>query len=133
MSAVEKAVEIVGELVPPPEDDKKALRRWRLWISLASMVNALGLGVHIILACGFAAPFYSGFAEAGELQTLRNDIKQDRAAIIEASILDAKQKHCAAAPAVKPLYLSALLKLYSEYHKLTGVNYPELDCKDFSS
>lgn len=139
VKSVESAVDIVAEFIPPDNDkDLLAMRRWRRWISFATFFSALGLSVHIALACGFAAPFYPGFANAADIATLQQQMqmaavegKSQRIAILESSILDAKQKHCTAAPAVKSLYLAAYLKLVTEYKKLTGNAYPDLDCKDF--
>lgn len=139
VGSVEQALDVVEQFVPPTDEkDLSAMRRWRRWISLATFFSAAGLAVHIALACGFAAPFYPGFASAADITALQAQLKNDkeetrvqRIATLESSILDAKQKHCAAAPAVKSLYLDAYLKLKIEYEKLTGQAYPSLDCKDF--
>lgn len=139
VKTVEQALDVVEEFIPPKDEkDLAAMRRWRRWVSLATFLSATGLAVHIALACGFAAPFYPGFANAADVTSLQAQLKADaevnkaqRIAVLESSILDAKQKHCLATPAVKALYLSAYLKMKVEYEKLTGRVYPDLDCKDF--
>lgn len=139
VKAVERVIEVGEELVPPPEGSgEKALRRWRVWISLAACVNAFGLAVHVALACGLAAPFYPGFVSANELTTVQSNIqsvveemKQRRIGDLEANILDAKKKACQAAIPVRSLYIAALVKMLTEYHKLTGEYFPEIDCANF--
>lgn len=139
VKTVEQALDVVEQFVPPKDEkDLLALRRWRRWISFAAFSSALGLSVHIALACGLAAPFYPGFASAADIVAIQAELRmrdeesrEQRIAVLESSILDAKQKHCAAAPAIKQLYLSAYVKLTQEYEKLAKRAYPSLDCKDF--
>lgn len=138
IDTAEKVVDVVEELIPPPNDSKRAARRWRIMISLATCSTAFGVALHIALACGFAAPFYPGFASASEItavhaqvQNVIDEMKQQRIGVLEASILDAKKKHCEAAPAVKELYLGALIKMLAEYQKLTTLAYPDIACSSF--
>jgi len=135
----EKIMQAITKLVPPVEGaSDKHVRRWRLWIAAATFLNALGLSIHIALACGFAAPFYSGFAQAsnvegikGDMSIVKAELQKKRIKELTSLILDAKQKHCAASGEVRRLYLSAYNDLRDEYYDLTKREAPDPPCADF--
>jgi len=132
MEYIEKAVAGAKNLIPPAEGaSEQHVKRWRLWIAAATFLNALGLSAHIALACGFAAPFYSGFAQAGELRTLQDNLQDRRVKELNTQLLDAKSKQCAASGEAKRLYLRAYNDLRSEYFQLTKREYPDPPCTDF--
>lgn len=156
----EKILEILGKLVPPDDADPAKHRSWRLWIAGMTIVNALGLSAHILLACGYI-PFYPGFAQAGEINTLKAQMESNAAAIrvqvsqstgaIEArmavaeadrkaqristlkkEILDLQLKRCTTpAGPVKAMYTSAIQDMLVEYQALTETAYPLPGCDSF--
>jgi hypothetical protein len=98
----------------------------------------MALAIHIALACGMFSSVYPGFAQAGEMQKveqsvtdLSNELKAQRVGIIEASILDTKQKQCSASPEVRRLYTESLQKLLIEYRNITKNDYPVPGCESF--
>lgn len=126
--------------IVPPGDGATGghIRRWRLWIAAATFLNALGLSTHIMLACGFAAPFYSGFAQAESVakverrvEELAQEAKQQRVGWMEANILDVRQRQCTSPSDVRKLYTMSLQKLLIEYTEVTGREYPVPDCASF--
>lgn len=139
MEYIEKAVAGAKNLIPPAEGATEAhVKRWRLWIAAATFLNALGLSAHIALACGFAAPFYTGFAQAGEVQGVRSEMVEVKTELrvkrineLGGMLLDAKQKQCAASGEAKRLYLLSYNNLRTEYYNLIGREYPDPPCSDF--
>lgn len=143
LEMLQKAADVARNLIPPTEGAADThVRKWRIWIALATFLNAVGLSVHIALACGFAAPFYSGFAQASDItqqidevkrqvEDLNNENKQRRIGTLETNILDTRQKQCAAAPGVKYLYTQSLQKMLVEYAELVDKRYPVPDCDSF--
>lgn len=132
MEYIEKAVAGAKNLIPPANGaDDNHVRRWRHWMAAATFLNALGLSAHIALACGFASPFYSGFAQAGELQELKNEMRLRRARELNTLLLDAKAKQCNASGNARRLYLNAYNELRAEYFDLTHREFPDPPCADF--
>jgi hypothetical protein len=132
MEYIEKAVAGAKNLIPPAEGASEAhVKRWRMWIAAATFLNALGLSAHIALACGFAAPFYSGFAQAGELQDLRNSLEARRVRELSTLLLDAKAKQCTASGDAGRLYLAVYNDLRVEYLQLTKREFPDPPCDNF--
>ncbi len=137
MAAIKDGLAAAVNLIPPEEGDARQVRRWRLWVAGVTFVNAVGLTVHVALACGFI-PFYPGFALAGEVKTvqqsvdsLAQELQTQRIGIIESSILDVRQKQCEAQPEVRRLYTASLQKLLIEYTNITKHEYPLPECEDF--
>jgi hypothetical protein len=138
MEWLEKLMGVATNLIPPIDGATDIhVRRWRLWVAGVTFVNAFGLTIHIALACGLI-PFYPGFAQAGEVKTtqqavdnLANELKAQRVGIIEASILDTRQKQCASQPEVRRLYTASLQKLLIEYRNITKSDYPVPGCEAF--
>lgn len=136
---LEHAVEAARNIIPPDDDaDPRALRAWRRWIAVAVLMTSGVLGVHILLACGFLSPYYSGFAQAADLKEMQGKVdalsasfKAERIGSLEKDILDTRQKQCAAASGVRALYTSSLQKLMIQYTSLTGASYPIPDCESF--
>lgn len=139
MEYIEKAVAGAKNLIPPAEGASEAhVKRWRLWIAGATFLNACGLTIHIAAACGFAAPFYSGFAQAEEVKGVRSEMLEVKAELrakrindLGGLLLDAKQKQCAATGQAKRLYLESYNKLRGEYFDLMKREYPDPPCTDF--
>lgn len=133
MEYIEKAVAGAKNLVPPKEGaTDRHVRRWRLWIAGATFLNALGLSAHIALACGFAAPFYYGFAQADQVQRIQEDLAKRRITELMAQMLDAKQKQCAASGESKALYRLTYNNLRTEYYELVKREFPDPPCSDFN-
>jgi len=132
MEYIEKAIAGAKNLIPPADGaHEKHVRRWRVWIAAATFLNALGLSAHIALACGFAAPFYSGFAQAGELQQLKEELQARRVKELNTLLLDAKGKQCSASGDARRLYLKAYNDLRTEYFQLTQREFPDPPCDNF--
>lgn len=133
MEYIEKAVAGAKNLVPPKEGaTDQHVRRWRLWIAGATFLNALGLSVHIALACGFAAPFYPGFAQADQVQRMQEDLTKRRITELMTQMLDAKQKQCTANGESKALYRLTYNNLRTEYYELMKREFPDPPCSDFN-
>ena len=137
MEAIKEAVAAAVNLIPPADGSEVHVRRWRVWIAGAVILNTVGLSVHIALACGLL-PFYPGFAAAAEVhssqqavESLANELKAQRIGIIESSILDTRQKQCEAQPEVRRLYTASLQKLLIEYRNITKSDYPVPGCEAF--
>lgn len=136
---IEKAVEGAKNLIPPAEGATEMhVKRWRRWIAGATFLNALGLTIHITLACGFAAPFYSGFAQASDfksvqadMQEVKTDLRVKRIKELSSLLLDAKQKQCMASGVAKRLYLDAYNNLRTEYYDTLKREFPDPPCSDF--
>lgn len=132
MEYIEKAIAGAKNLIPPSDGaHEKHIRRWRVWIAAATFLTALGLSVHIALACGFAAPFYSGFAQAGELQHLKEELQARRLKELSTLLLDAKSKQCSASGDARRLYMNAYNDLRTEYFQLTKREFPDPPCNEF--
>lgn len=132
MEYIEKAIAGAKNLIPPADGaHEKHVRRWRVWIAAATFLNAFGLSVHIALACGFAAPFYSGFAQASELQQLKGELQARRVKELNTLLLDAKGKQCNASGDARRLYLDAYNDLRMEYFQLTKREFPDPPCDNF--
>lgn len=133
MEVIEKAASVAKNLIPPTEGASDLhVRRWRLWIAGATFLNALGLSAHIALACGFAAPFYSGFAQADQLAKMQEDYSKRRVTELVTQMLDAKQKTCAASGDAKALYRLTYNNLRTEYYDLVKREFPDPPCSDFN-
>jgi hypothetical protein len=140
MEVIEKVATAAKNLIPPAEGASEVhVKRWRLWIAAATFLNAAGLSIHIALACGFAAPFYTGFAQAGEVEGVRAEMAEVKTELrvkrineLGGLLLDAKAKQCAATGEAKRLYLSAYNNLRTEYYNLIGREYPDPPCSDFN-
>lgn len=139
MEYLEKAVEGAKHLIPPPEGASDThVRRWRTWIAMATLLNAIGLSAHIALACGFAAPFYAGFANAADIMNVQAEMKlakteqrDRRLKELTGLMLDTKQKQCVASGEAKRLYLATYNDLRQEYFILTEREFPDPPCSDF--
>lgn len=139
MEIIEKAASAAKNLIPPKDGATDVhVRRWRLWIAGATFLNAAGLSIHIALACGFAAPFYPGFAQAtdvggvrAEMLEVKTDLRAKRIRDLGGLLLDAKQKQCAATGQAKRLYLESYNSLRSEYFEIMKREYPDPPCSDF--
>lgn len=132
MEYIEKAVAGARNLIPPADGASEAhVKRWRLWIAAATFFNALGLSVHIALACGFAAPFYGGFAQADDFSAYKGDQTKRRITELMTQMLDAKQKQCTASDSAKALYLLTYNNLRTEYYELMKREFPDPPCSDF--
>lgn len=139
MEIIEKAAAAAKNLIPPTDGASDVhVRRWRLWIAGATFLNAAGLSIHIALACGFAAPFYPGFAQASEVSGVRaemvevkTDLRVKRINELGGLLLDAKQKQCSATGEAKRLYLASYNTLRSEYFDMMKREYPDPPCSDF--
>lgn len=132
MEYIEKAVAGAKNLIPPAEGASDAhVKRWRLWIAGATFLNALGLTTHIALACGFAAPFYSGFAQADQVEKMNADMMKRRVTELMTQMLDAKQKQCSATDSARALYLLTYNNLRTEYYELVKREFPDPPCSDF--
>ncbi len=131
MEYIEKAVAGAKNLIPPADGASEHVKRWRLWIAGATFLNALGLSAHIALACGFASPFYSGFAQADQVESIKADLTKRRITELMTQMLDAKQKQCAASSEAKTLYRLTYNNLRTEYFELIGREFPDPPCSDF--
>jgi hypothetical protein len=139
MDYLDRAVEGIKKLIPPPDGASDShLYRWRLWIAGATFLNALGLTLHIALACGFAAPFYTGFAKASQFDEVKQqmtavqaDLDKKRIKELANLILDTKHKHCLATGEARRLYLDSLNALRDEYYDKTHRVAPDPPCSDF--
>lgn len=139
MEQIKEALVAAKNLIPPAEGASEVhVKRWRLWVAAATFLNALGLSAHIALACGFASPFYSGFAQAGQLEEVRSDmalVKQElqakRTKELTSLLLDTKQKQCVASGEARRLYFGAYNELRAEYFQLTKREFPDPPCTDF--
>jgi len=132
MEYIEKAVAGAKNLIPPADGaSEKHVKRWRMWIAAATFLNALGLSAHIALACGFAAPFYSGFAQAGELAALKTELQSRRVKELNTLLLDTKAKQCSSSGDAWRIYYNAYNDLRSEYFQLTKREFPDTPCDNF--
>lgn len=139
LEVIEKVAGAAKKLIPPTEGaSDRHVRVWRLWIAGATFLNALGLSVHIALACGFAAPFYPGFAQAGEYEEVKKEMSEVKNALQEKRLkeltglmLDTKQKQCSAAGEAKRLYLKSYNDLRGEYFEIMKREFPDPPCSDF--
>lgn len=132
MEVIEKAVAGAKNLIPPAEGASEThVKRWRMWIAAATFLNALGLSAHIALACGFAAPFYPGFAQAGELKDLKDSLETRRVRELNTLLLDAKAKQCSSSGDAWRLYYNAYNELRAEYAQLTKREFPDPPCDNF--
>jgi hypothetical protein len=132
MEIIEKAASAAKNLIPPKDGATDVhVRRWRLWIAGATFLNAAGLSIHIALACGFASPFYSGFAQASDMQALKDDQAKRRVTELMGQMLDAKQKQCSASGDAARLYLITYNSLRAEYADLVKREFPDPPCSEF--
>jgi len=132
MEVIEKAASAAKNLIPPKDGATDVhVRRWRLWIAGATFLNAAGLSIHIALACGFAAPFYSGFAQADQVESMKTDMAKRRLTELMSLMLDTKQKQCTATGESKGLYRLTYNNLRSEYFDLVKREFPDPPCSDF--
>lgn len=136
---LEKAVDLIKNIIPPADGAAEAhVRKWRVWIAAACFINSFGLTLHIALACGFASPFYPGFAIATESSEIRlqmaavkAELQTKRMKELTGLLLDAKQKHCTAMGEAKRLYLWQYNSLRNEYYDATKREFPDPPCSDF--
>jgi hypothetical protein len=139
LDVIDRVAGAAKNLIPPTEGaSDRHVRVWRVWIAMATFVNALGLSIHIALACGFAAPFYPGFAQASDTDTIREemaDVKEElrlkRLKELTNLILDTKQKHCLAQGEARRLYYNSLVNMRDEYYEATKHPAPDPPCADF--
>ena len=139
MEIIEKAATAAKNLIPPKDGATDVhVRRWRLWIAGATFLNAAGLSIHIALACGFASPFYSGFAQASDFKGVQADMMEVKTELrvkrineLGGLLLDAKQKQCSATGEAKRLYLASYNTLRSEYFDIMKREFPDPPCTDF--
>lgn len=139
MEQIKEALAAAKNLIPPAEGASDIhVKRWRIWIAAATFLNALGLSAHIALACGFASPFYPGFAQANQLEdvrqdmaTVKGDLQAKRLKDLTSLLLDTKQKQCVASGEARRLYFGAYNDLRAEYYSLTKREFPDPPCTDF--
>ncbi len=91
----------------------------------------MALAVHIALACGLISSVYPGFAQAGDVNQLREERKIERQTDLEQKILQMKKDQCTANGQARTLYTFSLQKMLVEYQKLSGSAYPVPSCDDF--
>lgn len=153
MDPIDVAADAVGNLVPPEAKGVSDITRWRLWVSGAVVVTAAGLAAHILLACGYA-PFYPGFAKAGEAaevemkvtaqmtamesrvtarsESLARALEIQRTNTLRKDIFDLRQKQCKApSGAVRTMLAEQLAQMQAEHESLTGKKYELLSCADY--
>lgn len=136
---LEKAVDLVKNLIPPADGAAEAhVRRWRVWIACATFINSFAISLHVALACGFASPFYPGFAVATESSEIRiqmaqvkMELQNKRIKELTGLLLDTKQKHCLAMGEAKRLYLWQYNTLRGEYYDAMKREFPDPPCSDF--
>lgn len=131
----EEVREVLTRLKPPPYDaDPSSVQRWRWFIALTTGVTALATATHIALACGLlaSATGYAGFANASDVEVLKEERVTERVRELSKEMLDAKQKQCMSPPGeVKRLYLRTYNDLRAEYFKLTRREFPDPQCSEF--
>lgn len=119
-------------LRPPQADSTDShVQAWRWSIAITTGATTLALIIHILLACGFLTFIHPGFANAADVQHMREERRVERETDLETKILDVRQKQCVAEPTVKGLHTQTLQKMLVEYDKLTGRQYPLPNCEDF--
>lgn len=137
----EELKEIALRLKPPPHDaSPEKVQAWRWFVALVAGANAMGLLVHVLLSCGFAASIgISGFAKASDISDLKQqfasvkvDLQNKRVKELSSLLLDTKQKQCMASGQVKLLYLQTYNDLRSEYFTLMQREFPDPPCSDFN-
>lgn len=90
----------------------------------------MSLTAHILLACGFFASVYPGFALASDVQQMREERRVERETDLEQKILEVRTKQCTSEAPVRTLHTDTLQKMLVEYNKLTNRNYPLPSCED---
>ena len=106
---------LIALLVPPIDADPEHQYRWRLTVAALMVVTPLSLAAHIWLACGYARPLFSGFAQQSALDGVDVTLTTILAKQTEHDILAFREKQCAAmkspdpdAPIVKGYALEGL-------------------------
>lgn len=139
MEIIKEGIDAAKNLIPPSSGASDShIRRWRHWMAMATFLNALGLSAHVLLACGFIAPFYPGFAQASDISGVRAEMKEVKDTLrtkrvneLGSLMLDAKQKQCTATGEAKRLYLVSYNALRAEYFDLADREFPDPPCSDF--
>lgn len=153
MDPIDAAANVADNLVPPELKDLSPLTKWRLWIVGVLAVTSLGSAVHVLLACGYL-PFYAGFANAGDVSKVREEVtaqvasmehrvmskidsqaetlKTQRINTLKKDLFDARQKQCKApSGAVRTMMTEQISNMNLEYASLVGSKYELPACSDF--
>lgn len=153
MDPIGAATGVAGHLVPPELRELAPTTKWRMWITGGLVVTSLGSAIHVALACGYL-PFYAGFADAGEMDKLRQEVtaqvaameqrvtskienqaetlKTQRVNTLKKDLFDARQKQCKApSGAVRTMMTEQISNMQSEYETLVGKPYTLPGCNDF--
>jgi len=93
---------IIAALVPPVDADPAHQYRWRLTVAALMIVTPLSLAAHIWLACGYARPWFSGFAQQSALDDVDVTLETILAKQTEQHILTFREKQCAAMKSTDP-------------------------------
>lgn len=88
--------ELAQELIPPHDGDPEKIYRWRVFLAGTVIAMAVGISVHIALACGFIPVLFSGFASASDLASLTQQQQTMRAEIVGDALYNLKKDQCMA-------------------------------------
>lgn len=123
----------IKKIQPPgPNASPEAMHSWQFSISILVGLNAMALGVHIAIACGFLTVVHPGFALASDTQRLAQELVSYKQTQLEAAILDTRQKQCTQHGQVRALYTESLQRMLVEYERITGRPYPVPSCDGFT-
>ena len=113
--AVGVAAKISKRLKPPQSDDYDVMV-WRWIVVVVTVMNAMGLAIHVALACGIT-PVFSGFAYASDVKSTQVQLADVRVEQLEWRAFDLRVKQCEAIkkhenPQPFTIQLSDIIKRY---------------------
>ncbi len=121
---------LLESLIPPLHASESAQYAWRVKVAAMACVSFLSVGTISVLAFGLA-PGFAGFARAADLNVVIQEIRANRAEILESEIIRARILHCkAATEEIKQLYWTRLAELLDKYRQATGRPYTLPVCAD---
>jgi len=111
--------EALSQLFPP---DVPPVTRWRLAMAagLAGCIGFIGWAI---------SP--AGFALAGDMKDLQQDVTDIKISIVEQQLYDAKETECTSTSSVSASYFAKrVLQLQREFHRLAGFSIDIPPCKN---
>ncbi len=119
LKETEEAVSLaskIGKRLKPPQSDDPNVMVWRWFMVVVSVMNLMGLAVHVALACGLT-PVFSGFAYASDVKTTQVNLADVRVEQLEWRAFDLRVKQCEAIkkhenPQPFTIQLSDIIKRY---------------------
>lgn len=120
-------------ILPPQDDSKKAIRRWRYGV----FVSLFGLLLAVAFLGGLAfnkIPGFDGFARASAVQSVSMEVADVKIQLLDDRLLKMRERQCRAIAegntAAMKFAAENMRDLRNEYREITGVEWRTPECEE---